>query len=161
MYKVDDYLIFGKDVCKVKGVEEKKYNNEDYYVLSPIKDDTLKLEIPVSSTKIRNLITEDDLNNLIERIPSIETIQAEDKFIENEYKRLLASGDEEDLIKVIKTTYLRNEERVNNKKRKAEKDSIYFKEAEEALYSQLSVIKNISLEEAKEYFLNIMKDISN
>ena len=43
MYKVDDYLIFGKDVCKVKGVEEKKYNDEDYYILAPIKDETLKL----------------------------------------------------------------------------------------------------------------------
>ena len=161
MYKVDDYLIFGKDVCKVKGVEEKKYNDEDYYVLAPIKDETLKLEIPVSSTKIRDLITEDDLNNLIEKIPSIETIQTEDKFIESEYKRLLSSGNEEDLIKVIKTTYLRNEERVNNKKRKAEKDSIYFKEAEEALYSQVSVIKNISLEEAKEYFINKIKDLTN
>ena len=161
MYKVNDYLIFGKDVCKVKGVEEKKYNNEDYYVLAPIKDDTLKLEIPVSSTKIRNLITEDDLNNLMDKIPSIEPIQIEDKFLESEYKRLLASGNEEDLIKVIKTTYLRNEERVNNRKRKAEKDSIYFKEAEEALYSQVSVIKNISLEEAKEYFINKIKDLTN
>lgn len=161
MYKVNDYLIFGKDVCKVKGVEEKKYNNEDYYVLAPIKDDTLKLEIPVSSTKIRNLITEDDLNNLMNKIPSIEPIQIEDKFLESEYKRLLASGNEEDLIKVIKTTYLRNEERVNNRKRKAEKDSIYFKEAEEALYSQVSVIKNISLEEAKEYFINKIKDLTN
>ena len=161
MYKVNDYLIFGKDVCKVKGVEEKKYNNEDYYVLAPIKDDTLKLEIPVSSTKIRDLITEDDLNNLMDKIPSIEPIQIEDKFLESEYKRLLASGNEEDLIKVIKTTYLRNEERVNNRKRKAEKDSIYFKEAEEALYSQVSVIKNISLEEAKEYFINKIKDSTN
>jgi len=161
MYKVNDYLIFGKDVCKVKGVEEKKYNNEDYYVLAPIKDDTLKLEIPVSSTKIRNLITEDDLNDLMNKIPSIEPIQIEDKFLESEYKRLLASGNEEDLIKVIKTTYLRNEERVNNRKRKAEKDSIYFKEAEEALYSQVSVIKNISLEEAKEYFINKIKELTN
>ena len=97
----------------------------------------------------------------MEKVPTIETIQVEDKFLENEYKRLLASGNEEDLLKVIKTTYLRNEERVNNKKRKAEKDSIYFKEAEEALYSQVSVIKNISLEEAKEYFINKIKDITN
>ena len=74
---------------------------------------------------------------------------------------MLSSGNEEDLIKVIKTTYLRNEERVNNKKRKGEKDSIYFKEAEEALYSQVSVIKNIPLEDAKEYFINKIKELTN
>lgn len=36
MYKVNDLLIYKKDVCKVK--EIKYLRNLDYYVLSPIKD---------------------------------------------------------------------------------------------------------------------------
>ena len=33
MYKINDYLVYGKDVCKVHDIEEKKFNNEDYYLL--------------------------------------------------------------------------------------------------------------------------------
>ena len=57
MYKINDYLFYGKDVCQVKDIEIKKYNNQDYYLLVPIKDSTLKLEVPVEDkqNKIRDL----------------------------------------------------------------------------------------------------------
>ena len=60
-------------------IERAKVAEQD--LSNAIKDETLKLEIPVSSTKIRDLITEDDLNNLMNKIPTIEPIQIEDKFL--------------------------------------------------------------------------------
>lgn len=48
MYKVNDYLVYGKEVCKVHEIEEKKFNNEDYYILRPIKNTDLKISTPVS-----------------------------------------------------------------------------------------------------------------
>lgn len=156
MYKINDYLVYGKDVCKVCAIEEKKFNNEDYYLLRPIKNESLKISAPVANkaNKIRDLITLEEINTLISKIPSIEIITTEDKFIENEYKKLLNNATHEDLIKIIKTTYLRNKKRLDNNKKIAEKDKTFFELAEEYLYNELSIVLEKTYEETKEYITN-------
>ncbi len=155
MYKINDYLIYGKDVCKVFEINEKKFNNEDYYLLKPIKDLSLKIETPVSSKKIRPLITKEELNKLIKKIKDIKPIETtNDKLIEAEYKKLLATNTHEDLIKIIKTTYLRNKKRLDNNKKLAEKDKSYFELAEEYLYTEFSVVLGYTFEQTKEYVIS-------
>lgn len=156
MYKENDYLVYGKDICQVEKIEEKKFNNEDYYLLRPVKNKSLKISAPISdkANKIRDLITKEEIEVLISKIPSIKTITTDDKFIESEYKKLLASGTHEDLIKIIKTTYLRNKSRLDNNKKIAEKDKTYFELAEEYLYNEFAIVLGKSYEETKEYIIN-------
>lgn len=80
--------------------------------------------------------------------------------IENEYKRLIDSGNFEDLIKIIKTTYLRNKERIDNKKKMSDKDNIYFEKAERYLYNEIATVFNMSYEEAKNYVINTVKNLN-
>lgn len=162
MYKINDYLVYGKDVCKVCEIEEKKFNNEDYYLLRPVKDPSLKIEIPVSNktNKIRDLITKDDIEKLIQEIPEIQTISTDEKFLESEYKLLLANASHKDLIKIIKTTYLRNKERENNNKKRAEKDTKYFELAEEYLYNEFSIVLGYTFEQTKDYIINQVKKLT-
>lgn len=156
MYKVNDYLVYGKDVCKVEKIEEKKFNNEDYYILRPVKNESLKISAPVTDKagKIRPLISKEEIEILISKIPLINPVTAEDKFIESEYKKLIISGTHEDLIKVIKTTYLRNKDRLEKNKKIAEKDKNYFELAEEYLYYELSIVLEKSFTETKDYIIN-------
>lgn len=156
MYKINDYLMYGKEVCKVHDIEEKKFNNEDYYLLRPIKNETLKISAPISDKagKIRDLITKKEIEQLIKSIPTISIIETEDKFIENEYKKLITTGSHEDLIKIIKTTYLRNKKRLDNNKKIAEKDKNYFELAEDYLYNEFSIVLNKTYDETKEYIIN-------
>lgn len=160
MYSVNDYLKCGKDVCKVKEIKEKRFNDMDYYLLIPIKDESLKIEIPVTSEKLSSLISIEDLNDLLKNIPNIEPIDMEEKFLENEYKRLLSTGDYEDAIKVIKTTYLRNKKRKENNKKLAEKDINYFQQAEDYLYNEFSVVLGKDYDETKEYIINKIDEIA-
>lgn len=161
MYKEGKYLIYGKDVCKITKIEKQKYNNEDYYILEPIKDKTLKIQVPVSYSNFKELISEEDLNNLINKMPNIELIDIDEKYLENEYKKLLSTGNEKDLLKVMKTTYTRKKKRSDNNKRVNEKDNIYLKKAEDYIFTLVSVIKNISLDEAKLYFIKKVKEAYN
>ena len=48
-----------------------------------------------------------------------------------------------------------------NKKRKAEIDSIYFKEAETALYAEISALLNMSIQEAKDYVISKVEALTN
>ncbi len=156
MYNVNDYLVYGKDVCKVEKIEEKKFNNEDYYLLRPVKNPDLLISAPVSNKagKIRPLISKEEITSLINDIPKIEVIETDDKFFEVEYKRLLLSGTHKDLIKIIKTTYLRNKKRLDNNKKIAEKDKTYFELAEEYLYHEFSIVLGKTFDETKEFIIN-------
>ncbi len=156
MYKTNDYLVYQKDVCQVSNIEER--NNINYYILHPIKDKSLKITIPTSSDKIRDLITKEEITNLIKISKEIPLIDCEEKFIEIEYKRLLQEPTYENLIKIIKTAYMRNKHREEQNKKLAEKDTKYFNLAEEYLYNELSITLNLSYDETKKYFIN---EISN
>ena len=158
MYKKNSYVIYKRDVCKIVDVKEKHFNNKDYYVLIPISDASLKIDVPIESEYIRNLITKEEVENIINKITDIEPIICNDKLIENEYRNLLNSGNHEDLIKIIKTTYLRNEERLNNNKKIGDKDNTYFEMAEKYLYNEFSIVLDMNYEETKNY---VIEKVSN
>lgn len=154
MYKKDDYVVYKHDVCKIKDVKENRLMGNTYYVMTPIDDDTLIIDIPIENRMgfLRDVISSEDAEKLINKISKIQPLDnINDKNIEMKYKELLNAGGHENLIKIIKTTYLRNEDRINNKKKISEKDNTFFKLAEKYLYNELSVALNKSVEEVKEY----------
>lgn len=160
MFKKGDILVYKKDVCIVEEIKEKYIRDIDYYILTPINDKTLKIQIPTSSNAIRNLITKEKVDELIKLIPTVEVIKTDSKTLENTYKLLMQSGTHEDLIKIIKTSYLRNKERLDNNKKTTDKDTYYFNQAETYLYNEFSVVLNLSYEETKEYIINEVKKLS-
>lgn len=155
MKKVGDYIVYKKDVVKVVGIRENSLNHQMYYTLVPVNDDSLKIDVPVDNPlgNIRELITKKEITELIKKIPSIGVIENSNKLIENDYKELLKEGSFESLIKIIKTTYLRNKERMDNKKKKGDKDDYYFNLAEKYLYTEIAVVLGMSFDEARDYII--------
>ena len=153
MLKVGYYVIYQEQVCQIKEQKINEFTNLESFILVPVTDSSLKLNVPVNNPNIKNLMTKEEIKNLIALMPSIPLIDIEDKLLENEYKRLYHSGSKEDLIRIIKTTYKRNQDRLNNNKKISEKDNKYFTLAENLLYSEIATVFGISLEEAKEYIL--------
>ena len=90
-------------------------------------------------------------------IPILENI--DDKYIEKTYKELLYSGSLEDLITIIKTTYLRNDERIRTNKKVSYKDKTYFEKAEDYLYNELSVTLSMSFDDTKEYIIHKVDEL--
>ena len=160
MYKVNDLLVYKKDVCVVEEIKSKYMKDIDYYVLSPITDKSLKIQIPTTSSAIRSLISKEEIDKIIENIPSIEVIKNNTKKLENDYKELMQSGTHEDLIKIIKTTYLRNKERLDNNKKTTDKDNYYFNQAETYLYNEFSVVLGLTYEETKAYLIDKVEKLS-
>lgn len=161
MFKIDDYLVYKRDVCKVIDIREKYFNNQDYYVLVPVLDTTLKECVPINNKNIRKIISKKELNEIINKIPSIEVIKSNNRLLENDYKNLMNSGTHEDLIRIIKTTYLRNKERIDNNKKITDKDDEYFKKAEKYLYNEFSFVLGMSIEETKKYVYDKVEEIVN
>lgn len=159
MFKVGEYVIYKHDLCKVKDIKEKYFNNTDYYILESNNDSSLTISVPSNNILLRPLITKDEIDKLIARIPNIDIINNNSRMIENEYKKLLDSCSYDDLISIIKTTYLRNKERLDNNKKIAEKDNYYFEKAELILYSEFSMVLGLSFEETKKYVTDKIKEM--
>lgn len=154
MYKIGDLLIYKKELCRVEEIKNKYIKDIDYYVLKLLTDESLTIQIPTNSNLIRNLITKEEIEKIISNIPNIEVIKSNDKNLEHEYKALMQSGTHEDLIKIIKTTYLRNKERLDNNKKTTDKDNNYFNQAESYLYNEFATVLGMTYEETKEYVIN-------
>lgn len=161
MYKVNDYVVYKKSVCKVKEIKNNKLNGIDYYILVPIDDDSLIIDVPVDNRMgyLRDVISKKETEELINSIPNIEPLDnIDDKYIEKTYKDLIG-GDYKDLIKIIKTSYLRNEMRSKNNRRPSEKDLNYFNQAEKYLYNELSISLNMSFDDTKNYIVTRVQEL--
>ncbi len=153
MFQIGEYVVYKKDVCKIVDIKENSFNNQNYYVLYPIDDETLKISVPVDNKTglLRPLMTLDQVNDLIKEIPNIKIVENNNRMMETEYRILLNSNNYEDLIKIIKTAYLRNKERMDNNKKTRDKDQEYFEQAERYLYNEFSLVLGLNFNETKEY----------
>lgn len=146
-----DYIVYRKETCKIIEKEE------GYYKLVPVNDTSIKYKVPVDSNFLKKVITKEEIDRLLLEIPEINTIDLGEKQIEQEYKELMKSGTHEDLVKIIKTSYLRNQIRILNNKRISEIDDEYFRRAEKYLYEEIGLVLNLSFENTKEYIINKLK----
>ena len=155
MFKVGEYIIYKRDLCKIMAIEKSPRTGEEYYSLSPIEDETLSIKVPVSNklNYLRYPISKEKAEELIAKIPSISPLQINDKLLENAYRELMKTNNHEDLIKIIKTTYLRNETRKNQGKKPGDKDQTFFKEAELYLYNELGYVLGKSYNECRNYII--------
>lgn len=158
MYKINDVVVYIRNVCKILDVN----NKTKYYTLIPIDDKSLTIKIPFDNEKIRGLISKEEVEAIIKKIPEIELIDFKnDKMVENEYKKLLYSNDHENLVKIIKTTHLRNQDRIDNNKKVSEKDSTFFRLAEKLLYNEFAIVLGKTYEETKEYVNNELSKLKH
>lgn len=146
-----DYIVYRKETCKIIEKED------GYYRLVPVNDTSIKYKVPVDSNFLKKVITKEEIDRLLLEIPEINTIDLGEKQIEQEYKELMKSGTHEDLVKIIKTSYLRNQIRILNNKGISEIDDEYFRRAEKYLYEEIGIVLNLSFENTKEYIINKLK----
>ena len=156
MAKSGDIVVYRRDVCRVKDLIKKYRNDEDYYVLLPLNDETLTVYVSVENAAklFRPVISREEAEELISKIPNIEPVEVGDRMIENVYRDLIHSNEHEDLVRVIKTAYLRSEEKLQKGLRRSEKDKTYFRMAEKILYSELSVCLEKTYNETEEYVVS-------
>lgn len=162
MFEKGEFVVYGnKGVCEVTEItnldipgaaKEKKY-----YILSPRFRKSSKFFVPVDSDKtvMRSVTTKEEADALIERIPDIEEIWiSNDKLREAQYKETMSSCECEDWIRIIKTLYLRNQERIAQGKKSTSMDDKYLTMAEENLYSELSISLSIDRDMIVDYIKN-------
>lgn len=151
MFEIGEVVSYNQYICKIKSI--KKNHNNEYYVMNPVDDETLVIEIPIENkiSSIKKIMTYDEAMELIKKLNSIEVISVSDKYIEQQYKDLLKTRDKENIVKVIKTAYLRNKKREEENKKISEKDKSYLEKAEKLLYNEISFSLKKSYDDTKQF----------
>ena len=151
MFRVKDVILYGSQgVCEIVDIEEKTISGakKSYYVLKPVNDHGATIFAPTGNEfvlkKMRKLLSEAEINVLIDSMPDEETAWIANEAERREcYKNILASGDHLELIKMIKAIYLHKQELEANKKRLHVSDDRFFKDAEQMLYNEFQYVLNL------------------
>jgi CarD family transcriptional regulator len=159
MFNIGDYVIYGTNgVCKVEKIGAINdfgiSNDRVYYTLCPRYKKDSKIFTPIDSNKVimRPVMSKDEAMQLIDEINDIESLWIPDeKRRETEYKEAIKTCSCRELIKIIKTIYLRKESRLAEGKKVTIKDEMYFSMAEDNLYGELAISLKMDKEAVKEF----------
>ena len=159
MFETGEYVVYGRTgICQVTGVTTMRVDGSSgeklYYVLRPGGETDGKIFTPVEGGKqvLRGIITSEEAERLIDEIPSIETLSIEnEKFREDSYKKCIRTCECRDLLRIIKTIYVRKQARLSHGKKTTATDERYLKLAEDHLYSEFSMLLDIPKEHMADY----------
>ena len=160
MFKIGDFVVNANNgICEIEDIVTMNMSgtNKEYYLLIPISERTAKVYIPVdmAAQRIRFALKKDEAWQLIENIKDIDEAYIEnEKEREKTYKEALNSRDPKRLVGIIKTLYLRRQERVEAGKKNTAVDERYFKLAENQLHSELAFALQVEKSEINQIILN-------
>lgn len=164
MYKVNDIVVYRRDVCKIIGKHRSDFTGEQCYILVPYEqqDGSVKMQVPVSNKggHLRSLITKEEIDRLIEETPDIERLENKPANMKSQYAALLKTDNIADLIRIIKTSHSRNQARREANRKMASVDDEYLQKAEKYLYAEIAVAMGMTFEESKQFFENEVDRIS-
>ncbi len=159
MFKKGELIVYGATgVCEVMDITTINMPEVEkdrlYYVLRPYYQKGSKVFSPVDNEKtvMRKVITKEEAISLIDDIPNIDEVWiSNDKLREEEYKEVLRRCQCREWIRIIKTSYIRKQERIVQGKKTTATDERYLKIAKDNLYSELALPLEISKDEVEKY----------
>lgn len=147
-------------VCRVEAIQTMDGIGADqkrtYYTLVPVYASGSKLFVPTDGKKVitRSVMTKKEAKKLLEDWDKIETLWVEnDKKREEVYKEALRSCDSRQWVKLIKTSYQRNQARIKKGKKATTSDERYLHMAEDNLFGELAIPFKMTKGEAEDYFV--------
>jgi len=154
-----EYVVSGsKGVCVVENVTTLDISGVDkereYYILKPVymAGSTIYVPVDTAEESMRKVLNREEIQQLICLIPEIQPISTtNDKLLEQEYRSCLKANRCEDVIRVIKTIYLRKQKRLAAGRKVTAVDTKYFRMAEENLYGELAVSLDMSRADVEQY----------
>lgn len=163
MFLKGEKVVYGQTgVCIIEDICEKeliKKQKRLYYVLRPVNQENNVIYAPAESEKvfIRSVITREEAEELISKIPQI----CEDSEIgdntKEEYRNCLSTHRCSDLVKLTSQIYNKRKQALENRKKLGFVDEKYMHLAESLLFGELACALEIPVEEVKNYIVNRLK----
>ncbi len=161
MYSIGDIIVYGsagvyvvKDITSLKGISCAD-KNKKYYVLKPYFGEGV-VYYPVDGDKVflRHIKTADEVNDIIDEIPSINHSAATDETLRELSEKYKASFDAHEctgLLSLVMSVYDKKKLCKEQKKKFGQLDEAFMKQAENLLFSEFGAALGIDKGEVQEY----------
>lgn len=166
MYQVGETVLYGTEgVCKIEQLSEMKVGKEKavYYVMRPIYREGSTVFVPTDNAmllaKIRPLLTEDEVDDMLRRVVRDETLWVDDAAErKTQFQHILVSGDRYAMLRMLRALYLRRKKLQSSGKRMRMSDEQLMRDAEKLLNDEFAVVLGIRRREVPEYVRSRMGD---
>lgn len=158
MFEIGDYVVNATNgICRISEIVELDMSGDktlkSYFLLRPIEEEHDRVYIPVDNAdkRIRKVITVDEAQAVIDRIPEQEALViTSEKERETRYKEAVRSCEPDMVVSLLKCLHSRNEERTKAGKKSTAVDERYWKMAENNLNAELAFVLEKDKQEIKE-----------
>ena len=159
VYKVDDMVMYGSfGICKVTAIEKRDLTGEEqeYYILKHINSEKNIFYVPTNNdtalSKIHPICSKAEVDELISHMNSEGLIWIDNDIKrKEEYSRIIKDADKHEIIRLIKTLYLRRKELAESGKKLRSTDENYLSLAENMLFEEFAYALDIDKSEVVEY----------
>lgn len=166
MYQKGDYVVYGtKGVCLIEDVTLIDWAKDCIsaeklcYKLTPrfVKGSTIYAPVENNKTIIRSVMSKEEARDVLNGAGGLEVLHIEEeKERENSYRKALLSGSSTEWSRVVKTLYLRKQERQKSGKRMTCIDERYLHVAENILFGEMSMPLHMTLKEVEEKYFSML-----
>lgn len=165
MYKIGQCIIYGNvGVCCVRAIasgQEIGLEEGQYYVLDPLYENGT-IYTPVNATRVfmRPVISKDEVNALIDRIPQMQVQPDYTKNVQElraHYKTVTDRHDCAGLIALTISIRAKQAEKKRQGHKLGQVDEKYMKQARDSLYGEFSVALKIPTQEVPSYIRSRLK----
>ncbi len=153
MHSIGDFVIKpNTGICRIASIEMMNLGGGEkaFYVLLPIRDERAKFFVPADAerARIRAVMTKEEAKAFISAMPGIEELEiVNEKAREQQYKAAILSNEPRALVEIIKNLHQRKQRRVAQGKKVTATDEKYFRQAESALFAELSFSLKLSVDD--------------
>ena len=159
MYNVGEAVVYSSyGVCTVSAIENRDFGGDsiEYYVLRPVGNKNNTFYVPTKNEKLtrqmRKVYSRSEVEKLIGGMPEEGLIWIDNDFQrKEEYRRIISGGDRSELIRLIKTLYLKQQDLLDQHKKLHSADERFLSEAENMLYDEFAYALDISRDEVLPY----------
>ncbi len=155
MYKLKEMVMYGNEgICEISEFMKRSFQEKtiEYYVLKPVYNQTSTIYVPINNKeltkKMKKVLSLDEIMQLIHSISGAESVWIDnDNLRKEKYKEILMNGNRKELMKLIRTLYLRQEKLKEEGKKFHAVDDKFYKDAEKLLYEEFAYVLNIEQDE--------------
>ncbi len=150
MIQTGSMLLYGNQVCRVCQEKEEVFHGtrRNYYLLQPIYDTSSVIYVPSDNPKLmgkmRQILSPEEIYQLIREIPNQETKWIEDDRQRSDtWKQVLSTGDRKKLVKMIKTLYEKKQEIEAAGRKFHASDENALRQAEQTIHDEFALVLDI------------------
>lgn len=165
MFKIGDVFVYGSNgACQITDIKEEKFARETkvYYILSPFFDSRETIFVPVDNEvligKMKNVLSRDQIMDMIKSIPSCENIWNDNANTRREeYKKIINTADRKELLKLLKTLHEKKSSLEGTGKNLSVSDEKYYRKAQSIIHSEIAMVLELEMKDVEHFIETVLE----